>query len=158
MSELGFATNAHITPVLVDENKLVRIMQSLHLGAVLELGEDDHELPDNDGEAMLDAPTVKFVHKTLSDAIIMGASDIHFEPFDKHYRVRFRIDGIMQTIANPPKASGNKISTRLKSWHVSTLPNDESRKMGASNFPYMKANRLIFVSVPRPHSLARRSS
>lgn len=144
MSELGFATNAHITPVLVDENKLVRIMQSLHLGAVLELGEDDHELPDSDGEAMLDAPTVKFVHKTLSDAIIMGASDIHFEPFDKHYRVRFRIDGIMQTIANPPKASGNKISTRLKVMARLDIAERRKPQDGRIKFPLHEGKSVDF--------------
>lgn len=115
LSELAFVTNTHITPVLVDETKLSQAMQSLHLSAAHEFVDDDFDAPiiqDSGGD--LDAPTVKFVQKILCDAIALNASDIHFEPFEQHYRVRFRIDGIMQTVATPPKNSGAKISTRLK--------------------------------------------
>lgn len=115
LSEMAFATHAHIVPVLVDETKLSFAMQRLHLGAFHEFGDDETDTPINDDDnATLDTPTVKFVQKILQDAIALGASDIHFEPFEQHYRVRVRIDGVMQTVATPPKTSGNKISTRLK--------------------------------------------
>lgn len=118
LDEIAFATGQHITPVLVDETKLASAMQSLNLGVLHGFGDgfgdDDDILLPSETDDTLDAPTVKFVQKILSDAIHQGASDIHFEPFEQYYRVRFRIDGIMQTVATPPKTSGNKISTRLK--------------------------------------------
>ena len=65
----------------------------------------------NDGD---DAPIVKFVNKILLDAIRRGASDIHFEPYETSYRVRFRIDGILHDAAHPPFAMRNRIAARLK--------------------------------------------
>ncbi|MGM0984167.1 MAG: type IV-A pilus assembly ATPase PilB [Pseudomonadota bacterium] len=61
-----------------------------------------------------DAPIVKFVNKILLDAIHRGASDIHFEPYETSYRVRFRIDGILHDVAHPPFAMRTRISARLK--------------------------------------------
>ncbi|MCL2074872.1 MAG: type IV-A pilus assembly ATPase PilB [Betaproteobacteria bacterium] len=61
-----------------------------------------------------DAPIVKFLQKTLVDAINEGASDIHFEPFEKFYRVRFRIDGVLREITNPPLAIKEKLAARVK--------------------------------------------
>lgn len=117
LAEIAFVTGQHATAVLVDEAKLSAAMQKLNISSAhsFDDGFDDDELPAiDDADDTLDAPTVKFVQKILFDAIHQGASDIHFEPFEQYYRVRFRIDGMMQTIAKPPKTSGNKISTRLK--------------------------------------------
>ncbi|GGC83814.1 type IV-A pilus assembly ATPase PilB [Vreelandella lutescens] len=61
-----------------------------------------------------DAPVVKFVNKILLDAISRGASDIHFEPYETQYRVRFRIDGMLVEIARPPFALRHRIAARLK--------------------------------------------
>ncbi|KGE79139.1 type IV-A pilus assembly ATPase PilB [Halomonas salina] len=61
-----------------------------------------------------DAPIVKFVNKILLDAIRRGASDIHFEPYETSYRVRFRIDGILHDVAHPPFAMRSRIAARLK--------------------------------------------
>jgi type IV pilus assembly protein PilB len=61
-----------------------------------------------------DAPIIKFVNKILLDAIRRGASDIHFEPYETSYRVRFRIDGILHDVAHPPFAMRTRISARLK--------------------------------------------
>ena len=61
-----------------------------------------------------DAPIVKFLQKMLVDAINMGASDLHFEPFEKFYRIRFRVDGELREIAQPPLAIKDKLSSRIK--------------------------------------------
>ncbi|WP_159065132.1 ATPase, T2SS/T4P/T4SS family, partial [Acinetobacter baumannii] len=61
-----------------------------------------------------EAPVVKFVNGMLIKAITMGASDLHFEPYEKSYRVRFRIDGVLQKMANPPTQLAGKIAARLK--------------------------------------------
>ena len=76
-------------------------------------GEDetDEEISRDDVE---DAPMVRFVNKVMLDAIRRGASDIHFEPYEKTYRVRFRMDGMLREIAQPPVALAQKLSARLK--------------------------------------------
>ena len=61
-----------------------------------------------------DAPIVKFLQKMLVDAINLGASDLHFEPFEKFYRIRFRVDGELREIAQPPLAIKDKLSSRIK--------------------------------------------
>jgi len=61
-----------------------------------------------------DAPIVRFVNKLMLDAIRRGASDIHFEPYEKTYRVRFRMDGVLKEIAQPPVQLSGKLSARLK--------------------------------------------
>lgn len=75
----------------------------------------DEDSPDNsEGNAADDAPVVRFVNKMLLDAIKKGSSDLHFEPYEKNYRVRFRTDGILQEIARPPIQLAPRISARLK--------------------------------------------
>ena len=73
---------------------------------------DSAEGTDNNGED--DAPIVRFVNKMLVDAIRLGASDIHFEPYEKSYRVRFRIDGILQEMSRPPANLASRLAARLK--------------------------------------------
>ena len=72
--------------------------------------EDIEELTDE----AADNPVVKFVNKMLFDAISLGASDLHFEPYEKFYRVRFRVDGILKEMAQPPRAYVEKIAARIK--------------------------------------------
>ena len=61
-----------------------------------------------------DAPVVRFVNKVMLDAIKRSASDIHFEPYEKHYRIRLRQDGVLTEIARPPVALAMKVAARLK--------------------------------------------
>ncbi len=61
-----------------------------------------------------DAPVVKFVNKVLFDAIKQGASDIHFEPYEREYRVRVRADGVLQEVVRPPKGLAPRLAARLK--------------------------------------------
>ena len=75
-------------------------------------GEEDNDAPtQNDAN---DAPVVKYVNKILVDAINKGASDIHFEPYEKRYRIRYRIDGILAEVASPPINIAGKLTARVK--------------------------------------------
>jgi len=81
----------------------------------LEVTGGEDELDDKVGrDDVEDAPIVRFVNKVMLDAIRRGASDIHFEPFEKIYRVRFRMDGVLKEIAQPPVQLAPKLSARLK--------------------------------------------
>ena len=75
-------------------------------------GEEDKDAPtQNDAN---DAPVVKYVNKILVDAINKGASDIHFEPYEKRYRIRYRVDGILAEVASPPINIAGKLTARVK--------------------------------------------
>lgn len=78
----------------------------------VEVGGEEQER-DDDAE-IDDAPVVRFVNKCLLDAIKKGASDLHFEPYEKIYRVRFRIDGVLQEVSRPPISLAGKIAARIK--------------------------------------------
>ncbi len=124
---LAFNSRLSIEAVLVEENKLKRridsvyadTMQSFSSFADSDFNVDFDEGGESEVETRLndsvdEAPVVKFVNKMLVEAIRMGASDLHFEPYEKSYRVRFRVDGVMQKMANPPVQLANKIAARLK--------------------------------------------
>lgn len=70
--------------------------------------------PSEDESKEDEAPIVKYINKLLVDAIRMGASDLHFEPYEKSYRVRYRVDGVLRQIANPPLQLANRLASRLK--------------------------------------------
>ena len=76
--------------------------------------EEASETQDTGANEVEDAPIVKFLHKMLLDAFNMRASDLHFEPYEHHYRVRFRIDGELREIASPPIAIKDKLASRIK--------------------------------------------
>lgn len=84
-------------------------LENLDLESVDENAKDDE--PDSGAD---DAPIVRFVNKILLDAIKKGASDLHFEPYEKKYRVRFRVDGILSEVASPPTNLATRIAARLK--------------------------------------------
>lgn len=124
---IRFNSRLSVETVVVEEDKLTAFIekafdQPMDFGD-FEDGDFDVDVIDTDsdgaGETDLsnisdEAPVVKFVNKMLVDAIRMGASDLHFEPYEKSYRVRFRTDGVMATIANPPIQLAGKIAARLK--------------------------------------------
>ncbi len=131
IDEVKFATSLGIEAIVVEDDKLQRTidkaleqvdnqMQALTEEADVDLeslevtgGEDelDDKIARDDVE---DAPIVRFVNKVMLDAIRRGASDIHFEPFEKLYRVRLRMDGVLKEIAQPPVQLAPKLSARLK--------------------------------------------
>ncbi len=105
---------------LVDENatSASEAIDNIVGGGDIEFDEFTTEaVADNNDSAMSevdDAPVVKFLHKMLIDAIGMRASDLHFEPYEHQYRVRFRIDGELREIASPPVAIKDKLASRIK--------------------------------------------
>ncbi|MCR4347535.1 MAG: type IV-A pilus assembly ATPase PilB [Sulfuricaulis sp.] len=131
LDEIKFHTGLGTEPILVEEAKLAAIIeksldaQDTSLSDLagddsldnLELiaGEEDKDKGGAGGEeGVNDAPVVKFVNKILMDAINRGASDIHIEPYEKIYRVRYRQDGILSEVANPPIALSARIAARIK--------------------------------------------
>ena len=134
LDEIKFNTGLNVDAVLVEADKLSEFIEGFlnsqeeSLGDALggldddALGELDIEAVDEDanstnedGSAEVDeAPIVKFVNKVLLDAIKCGASDIHFEPYEKSYRVRFRTDGILEEVSKPPTALATRLAARLK--------------------------------------------
>ena len=125
---IAFNSRLSVETVVVEEDKLKKRIESLYSDTMqnfssfgdgdLTVGLDDGE-EDTEGETKLsdgvdEAPVVKFVNKMLVDAIRMGASDLHFEPYEKTFRVRFRVDGVMQKMASPPVQLATKIAARLK--------------------------------------------
>ncbi|MBT8117368.1 MAG: Flp pilus assembly complex ATPase component TadA, partial [Gammaproteobacteria bacterium] len=77
-------------------------------------GDDEGKDNDADGSDIDDTPVVRFVNKVLLDAINTGASDIHLEPYEKEFRVRFRNDGVLHEITSPPRSLAMRIIARLK--------------------------------------------
>ncbi|MGB6926505.1 MULTISPECIES: type IV-A pilus assembly ATPase PilB [Psychrobacter] len=126
---IAFNSRLSIETIVVEENKLKKRIESAYADTMqsfdsfsdsdLNVGFEDGDEDKEDGETQLndgvdEAPVVKFVNKMLVDAIRMGASDLHFEPYEKSFRVRFRVDGVMQKMASPPVQLANKIAARLK--------------------------------------------
>jgi len=129
LDEIKFATGNQTEAVLVEEDKLNRAIEQAinQISAsdmrvdnedlanldILEGGDDDKgpEVTRSDAD---DAPIVKFVNKVMIDAIQQGASDIHFEPYEKIYRIRYRRDGELKIIAQPPVSQGVRIAARVK--------------------------------------------
>jgi type IV pilus assembly protein PilB len=138
LQEVKFATGMTMEPVVVEDDKLSVIVRKLTDTSAksLESATEDVDLSGmeiTDGEAapdivtedIDDAPVVKYVTKILLDAINGGASDIHFEPYEKFYRIRYRTDGILYDVAQPPLAIKEKIASRIKV--VSKLDISEKR-------------------------------
>ena len=90
---------------------------------------DGEAKPEMSTEEIDDAPVVKYVQKILLDAISGGSSDIHFEPFEKFYRIRYRTDGILYDVAQPPLAIKDKLVSRIKV--VSTRHSEARARTGA---------------------------
>lgn len=123
-----FKTGLTVDVVVVEEDKLSRLVgryAETESGAVLkslateDFGDMEFASPDTDlNEAAVpdvdDAPVVKFINKVLLDAINGGASDIHFEPYEKFYRIRYRVDGNLKEVAQPPLVIKDKIASRIK--------------------------------------------
>jgi type IV pilus assembly protein PilB len=131
IDEVRFSTSMNVEPVVVEDDKLQKILSKAMEQvdtSMPSLAEDDFDLENLEvtgGEEELeagsmsrddveDAPIVRFVNKVMLDAIKKGASDIHFEPYEKTYRVRLRVDGVLKELAVPPVQLAPKIAARIK--------------------------------------------
>ncbi len=132
LDEIKFQTGLAVEPVVVEDTKLGALIEKRFASsaeAIKELASDDIELDFADEEAAAaavtaseegaladidEAPVVKYIQKILLDAINGGASDIHIEPYEKMYRIRYRTDGILYEVAQPPLAIKEKIASRIK--------------------------------------------
>ncbi len=130
LDEIRFQTGLAVDAIIVEIDKLLKLSQKLGESTTDALsnltGNFDEELgemadAESNAEAdsgqstdVDDAPVVKFIQKILVDAINEGASDIHFEPYEKYYRIRFRTDGILREVSQPPLALREKIAARIK--------------------------------------------
>ena len=129
IDDIKFATSLRIDPVVVEQDKLEdRINRAIEavdtsMGGLedddfdlenLDVGGAEEEEDDIQKDDVEDAPVVRFVNKVLLDAIKRGASDVHFEPYEKFFRVRTRLDGVLSEVAQPPVILANKVCARLK--------------------------------------------
>ncbi|WP_295515457.1 type IV-A pilus assembly ATPase PilB [uncultured Pseudomonas sp.] len=137
INDVSFGSKLAVEVVLVEDDKLHQAIEKYLDGGTggLDLGEIDLDVELESGERPQetvtgndadDAPVVKFVNKMLLDAIKKGSSDLHFEPYEKMYRVRFRTDGILHEVARPPVQLISRISARLKV--MSNMDISERRK------------------------------
>ena len=128
LDEVRFKTNLVVEPVVVEDDKLAqtiaKIVESMgttlkemaaleDIEITLEDGSVQPASADEDSEVE-DAPVVRYIQKVLIDAITAGASDIHFEPYERFYRIRYRLDGVLMEVAQPPLAIKDKVASRIK--------------------------------------------
>ncbi len=129
LDEIAFSSGFHVEPVLVAADQLMpaieRAMESTNPvfdDLDEEEGLDDigftaeaEVVDDGAGDPSVDeAPVVRFINKVMLDAIRKGASDIHFEPYESKYRIRYRLDGVLSQVAAPPIQMSRRLSSRLK--------------------------------------------
>ena len=136
MDDIKFMTGFNIEPVVASETSILEGIEKVYvvaqqqpeedldsvMSSLSDIADSDVELQSEEMEAGLaelekaaeEAPIVKLVNMVLTDAVKRGASDIHIEPYEKEFRVRFRIDGVLQTIMNPPAKLKDAITSRIK--------------------------------------------
>lgn len=129
LEDFQFSAGLHAEAILVEDDKLTKALEKIleddisgldisgideETLAGIEVEDTSKRVEDTAGESSDDAPIVIYINKILTDAIRKGASDLHFEPYEKRYRIRFRIDGILHEVSEPPVNLSNRISARLK--------------------------------------------
>jgi len=128
LDQVKFQTQLALDVVVVEHDKLLKLIESTSqsvaqsLDAIVGdevdfedlLQESPEQAKDESTVEVDDAPVVRFLQKLLLDAITEGASDLHFEPYEKFYRIRFRVDGVLREVAQPPLAIRERLVTRIK--------------------------------------------
>ena len=128
LEEVRFKTNLPVDPIIVEDDKLGQAINKLIEASGTTLQEmasledmqislDEGGVPSaaqEDDSEVDDAPVVKYIQKVMLDAIAAGASDIHFEPYEKFFRIRYRIDGVLMEVAQPPLVIKDKVASRIK--------------------------------------------
>jgi type IV pilus assembly protein PilB len=129
LDQIKFQTESTVEPVIVAHDALLQLLARLNKSSeqsIADLAGDEAEIQfaeeeevasaaaDNAANEVEDAPVVRFLNKMLMDAVNLGASDLHFEPFEKFYRIRFRVDGVLMEHAQPPISIKEKLVSRIK--------------------------------------------
>ncbi len=128
LDEVKFQTSQAVEPVVVEDDKLGKLIARIseaadNTMAVLNAEDLDLDFADEESAAAQqevggieidDAPVVRYLQKIMLDAINQGASDIHFEPYEKYYRIRYRRDGVLSEVAQPPMTIKDKVASRIK--------------------------------------------
>ncbi|WP_296280636.1 type IV-A pilus assembly ATPase PilB [uncultured Acinetobacter sp.] len=127
LDAIRFNCGLNIEPIIVEYDKLDKVLEkhftveeSFNFGDedfdvdIIATSDDPPSDEDENETSEDEAPIVKYINKLLIDAIRMGASDLHFEPYEKSYRVRYRVDGVLRSITNPPLQLANRLASRLK--------------------------------------------
>jgi len=129
IDDIAFSSGFHVEPVLVSATQLRpaidRAMEATSPAfddfdeeeglESVDFQVDAESLEDSSGDPAVDeTPVVRFINKVLLDAIRKGASDIHFEPYEQRYRIRYRLDGVLKNVAGPPIQMARRLSSRLK--------------------------------------------
>ncbi|MCC2954153.1 type IV-A pilus assembly ATPase PilB [Massilia sp. IC2-477] len=128
LDQIKFQSESSVEPVIVAHDVLLKLLGSLAKSAEASLNdlvgeEGEIEFADDDAQPVAppeatsdveDAPIVRFLNKILMDAVQLGASDIHFEPYEKYYRIRMRVDGVLRDHATPPLSIREKLVSRIK--------------------------------------------
>ena len=122
---IRFSSKMNTETIIVEHHKLEKLIEQNFAEESTFDFDDDFDLDitidtpeknadEGEEEKGEEAPIVKYINKLLVDAIRMGASDLHFEPYEKIYRVRYRVDGVLRQIATPPLQLANRLASRLK--------------------------------------------
>ena len=125
LDKYKFASGLSVEAVIVAEDKLSelrasamdaedKLSEGLDDSFDLEIGDDDPADTEDEGSDVDDTPIVRFVNKVLLDAIKRGASDIHVEPYEKIFRIRFRVDGVLEEVVHPPLNMATRLTARIK--------------------------------------------
>ncbi len=130
LDQIKFQAESSVEPVIVPHDALLKLLETLTKSStqtILDMSGDEGDIEFAEEEEAAptqaqadaateveDAPIVRFLNKMLMDAVNMGASDLHFEPFEKFYRIRFRVDGVLIEHAQPPTTIKDKLVSRIK--------------------------------------------
>jgi len=129
IDDIKFQTSLRVDPIVVEqaalEERIGKALEAVDTSMSglddddfdlenLDISGDEDDTDDVTRDDIEDAPVVRFVNKVLLDAIKRGASDVHFEPYEKMFRVRTRLDGVLSEVASPPVALANKVCARIK--------------------------------------------
>jgi type IV pilus assembly protein PilB len=128
LDQIKFQSESTVEPVIVAHDALLHLLANIAKSAEQDLSElvgeegeiefaeeePQAQVPDAAATDVEDAPIVRFLNKVLMDAITLGASDIHFEPYEKQYRIRLRVDGVLRDHLAPPLSIRDKLVSRIK--------------------------------------------
>jgi type IV pilus assembly protein PilB len=128
LDQIKFQSESTVEPVIVAHDALLQLLANIAKSAEQDLSElvgeegdiefaeeePQTQVPDAAATEVEDAPIVRFLNKVLMDAITLGASDIHFEPYEKQYRIRLRVDGVLRDHLAPPLSIRDKLVSRIK--------------------------------------------